>query len=99
MNDDTKTISNLLEVILSNGFPRLRTCTAVDIPLLSSSETWSGSPALRFLHLDMKEANDYQQLLSICPNLRRFTSNSPASVGIIKGIFTSLWDRKFIKTL
>ena len=70
----THTVRHLFEVILSNGFSRLRICTAVGIGTLAASGTWSGSPVLRILHLDMETTHDYEQLRSACPNLRRFTS-------------------------
>ena len=65
-------------------------CTAISIPLLDSSDTWTGSPVLRSLHLNMKTAYDYEKLLSACPNLRRFTSNSPSWIDPTKGTFTFL---------
>ncbi len=69
-----KEINDLFQLILSNGFPRLRLCTAVGIAPLATSDTWSRSPALRSLHLDMKSAYNYEQIFYLCPNLRRFTS-------------------------
>jgi len=74
MTDVENTIKKLFKVILSNGFPRLKICTAVDIGTLDSSEIWTGSPALRILHLDMKTTHDYTKVHNACPNLRRFTS-------------------------
>ncbi len=61
-------------MVLSNGFPQLKKSTAVDIGTLDSTEIWTGSPALRILHLDMKTTSDYTKLRAACPNLRRFTS-------------------------
>ncbi len=85
MNSGTNVINKLFAVILSNGFPRLRICTAVGIGTVDSSEKWTGSPALRTLHLDMKTAHDYEQLLYACPNLRRFTSFGKSWVDRSKG--------------
>ncbi len=88
-NDNTQTIHDLIQVILSNGFPRLRTCIVVRIGTVVSSETWTGSVALRYLHLDMKTAEDYEQLRSVCPNLRRFTSFGSPWINLSPGtIFT-----------
>ena len=76
-------MSNLFRMILSNGFPRLRICTAVGIIPLTSSEAWTGSPALQYLHLDVQPQLDQERLRAVCPGLRRFTdtqsllSNSP----------------------
>ncbi len=90
VNKNIESINNLFQVILSNGFPRLRIFTAISIPLLDSSDTWTGSPVLRALHLNMKTAYDYEKLLSVCPNLRRFTSNSTSWINLTKGTFTFL---------
>ncbi len=78
-------MKDLFQIILSNGFPQLRLCTAVGIAPLKANDTWSPSPALRSLHLDMKTANDYEQLIHICPNLRRFTSYGRAWVDPLNG--------------
>jgi hypothetical protein len=78
VNGDAEKISNLFQVILSNGFPKLRICTAVGIGTFVSSKTWKGSPALRSLHLDMETSHDYEQLLSTCPHLHHFTSDGLA---------------------
>lgn len=77
-------VSGLFEVILSNGFPQLRICTGVNIKTLVSSNKWKESPALLTLHLDMETVNDYEQLLSACPRLRRFTSYQRSWVDLPK---------------
>jgi hypothetical protein len=76
VNSNRETINNLFQIILSNGFPRLRICTALDIGTLSFSNTWTGSPALRTLNLVMKTKSDYDQLHSICPHLHRLTTHN-----------------------
>ena len=75
-----ETIENLFETILSNGFPRLRICTAFDIEPLDFSNTWTGSSNLRALNLNLKTEHDCQQLRSICPQLRRLTTYSSSIV-------------------
>jgi ubiquitin-protein ligase len=76
VTDERKTLKNLFEVILSNGFPRLRICTAAGIESLDESETWTGSPSLRILILDVRTPVAYEKLGSVCPNLRQFKSHS-----------------------
>jgi hypothetical protein len=61
-------------VILSNGFPRLRICTAFDIGALAFNTTWTGSSALHTLNLNLKTTFDCEQLRSVCPQLRRLTT-------------------------
>ena len=93
----TDTMQHLFEVILSNGFSRLRICTAVGIGTLVASKTWSGSPVLRILHLDMETAHDYEQVHSVCPNLRRFTSFGCSPIRPSKGIV--YFTRTFYKSV
>jgi hypothetical protein len=62
--------NDLFQVILSNGFPRLRICIAVGIGSLNSSETWTQSPSLRHLVLDPQVSHVCEQILAVCPNLR-----------------------------
>jgi hypothetical protein len=76
-NMNMETINNLFQVILSNDFPRLRMCTAVRIGALVQNGRWTGSDALRSLHLDIETRDDYEKLRSICPHLKRFTSFGP----------------------
>jgi hypothetical protein len=86
MNGDTETINNLFQVILSNGFPRLRICLAFDIGALSFNNTWIGSPVLHTLNLNMKTTYDYEQLRSVCPHLRRLTTYESSVIDPITGI-------------
>ncbi|UJR34782.1 hypothetical protein I4U23_027563 [Adineta vaga] len=44
--EDAETISNLFKIVLSNGFPRLRTCIALDIGTFTYNETWIETPKL-----------------------------------------------------
>jgi len=74
--DERILLNNLFQVILSNGFPRLRICTTAGIESLESSETWTGSPILRVLVLDVRTPLAYEKLRSVCPNLRHFKSHS-----------------------
>jgi hypothetical protein len=67
-----KPINDLFQVILSNGFPRLRICTAIGVGCLDSCETWTNSPALRRLVLDTQTLRVYEQILVVCPNLRPY---------------------------
>lgn len=71
--ENQQAINDLFQVILSNGFPRLRICTAARIGTFAFDETWTGSPTLRTLQLDVT-TDASQLLLSMCPNLRRFAS-------------------------
>ena len=95
----TDTMQHLFEVILSNGFSQLRICTAVGIGTLVTSKTWSGSPVLRILHLDMETAHDYKQVHTVCPNLRRFTSFGYSSIHPLKGKGIVYFTRAFCKSL
>ena len=75
MNDTTKSLDDLFRVILSNGFRQLRICTAVGFDSLRSSSAWTGCPALRLLILDLRTPFDYEQIRSLCPNLRQYRSS------------------------
>ncbi|CAF4019717.1 unnamed protein product [Rotaria sordida] len=83
--DNSRPIIDLLEVILSNGFPQLRVCTAIRIGTLSFSKRWKGSPSLHSLCLGMKTEHDQEQLRSACPNLRRFVNGRRSSIDLPKG--------------
>ena len=75
MTSSHETINNLLQIIFTNGFPRLEICTIFDIGLVVVfSEIWTGSPSLRFVNLYMPHSHHREQLRSICPRLRRLTS-------------------------
>ncbi len=87
-------MDNLFQVILSNGFPRLRICAAVGIGSLNSSETWTTSPALRRLKLDPQVSYVHEQILAVCPNLRPFKRH-PQIESPISMIFFS-WLRRMI---
>ncbi len=80
------TISNLFQVILSNGFPRLRICRAIGIGSLDSNQIWTGSQSLHFLLLDGQTPLIYGLILSVCPNLRLAKSISGAQIGQPIGI-------------
>ncbi|CAM4833942.1 unnamed protein product [Rotaria magnacalcarata] len=73
-SDVEKAMDKLLKMLFSNGFPKLRIFTSIHIGAISSRETWSHAPNLRCVHLYLKQNKDYELLLSICPNLRRFTT-------------------------
>ena len=73
-------MNDLLQLVLSNGFSQLRKFTAIRLGTFETRETWTGSPTLRFLHLDMQTAHDYQKIQSLCPNLRKFTSGGPSFI-------------------
>jgi hypothetical protein len=66
-----------LKILLSNGFPRLRICTTLKMGFLvfNFHNTWAGSSTLRTLNLPMEKSHDCEQLRSICPGLRRLTTN------------------------
>lgn len=75
MSNSHETISNLLQIIFTNGFPRLEICTIFDIGIVVVfSDTWTGSPSLRIVNLYMPHSRHREQLRSICPRLRRLTS-------------------------
>ena len=71
-SDKSEHIRRLFERILSNGFPRLRICTTIGINAIERSETWTGSPALRTLILNLRTLSDCEYIRSLCPNLRHF---------------------------
>ncbi len=84
--DKVNTIRNLFQAILSNGFPRLRICTAAGIGSLDSNQIWTGSPGLHFLRLDGQTSLIYGQILSLCPNLRLSKSMAGAQIDRPRGI-------------
>ncbi len=69
-------IENLLQVLLSNGFPRLRICKVFDIGGVDFSDTWTGSPTLHTLNLSMRNSVHHEQIRSICPGIRRLTTDN-----------------------
>ncbi|UJR18864.1 hypothetical protein I4U23_021992 [Adineta vaga] len=78
-------VLHLYAIILSNGFPQLQKCTAVRLGDFEYSETWTGSPALRYLHLNMKTEYDRQKLLLLCPNLELSTTSAPIGLNLSNG--------------
>ncbi|UJR17244.1 hypothetical protein I4U23_004139 [Adineta vaga] len=60
--EDAETISNLFKIVLSNGFPRLRTCIALDIGTFTYNETWIETPNLRTLNLAIATNEDREKL-------------------------------------
>ncbi len=72
LSDQTKSQNDLFQLVLSNGFPRLRICTVIGIEALNPNETWTGSPALRVFILTARTPLPYDQIRSLCPNLRQF---------------------------
>ena len=86
VGEGSSAVQQLLSVILSNGFPRLRTCTAVGVGTLTVNKQWSGSPALSSLYVEMQTAHDYEQLRSLCPRLPPLTSLKLSRIHPLKGI-------------
>jgi hypothetical protein len=84
-NEDTKIISDLFQVILSNGFPRLRICTALDIGSVAFSDTWTGSPLLHTLNLKMQTDQDEEKLRSKFSYMRQLTTYEDSSIDISTG--------------
>jgi hypothetical protein len=84
-NDDTKTKSDLFQVILSNGFPRLRICTALDIGAVAFSDTWTGSPLLHTLNLKMQKDEDDEKLRSKFSYMRQLTTYEDSSIDMSIG--------------
>ncbi|CAF1341176.1 unnamed protein product [Adineta ricciae] len=56
--DKLKVISDLLEILLSNGFSRLRICKILDIGAVSFNEKWTGTPSLKILNVAMATKED-----------------------------------------
>ncbi len=71
-----KSLNDLFQVILSNGFPQLRICTAVGVESLDLNETWTKSPSLRLLYVEKQEPLVGEHLRSVCPNLRPLKNHS-----------------------
>jgi hypothetical protein len=67
---------NVLQVLLSNGFPRLRIYKAFDIGFVGFNNTWTGSDTLHTLNLFMRNTVDQEKLRSICPRLHRLTTDN-----------------------
>ncbi|CAF0752962.1 unnamed protein product [Adineta steineri] len=75
LNDRMEAISDLFQVILSNGFPQLRICTALDIGTVPFSDTWIGSSSLQMLNLKMETDQDYEKLLLKLPDALNMFNN------------------------
>jgi hypothetical protein len=84
--EKSTTINDLFDIILCDGFPQLRTCTAVGIEPLKINEMWTGSSVIRHLILDGQTTLIYGILDSLCPNLHRSSSfvqtSSPLLISI-----------------
>ncbi len=99
-SNGTRSLIDLFQVILSNDFPRLRICTTAGIEFLDSNEAWTGSPAIRCLILNVRTVVAYEQILFLCPNLRRFNSDSHLPIDLkIEGMIFFLFQQKFLFTL
>lgn len=86
MTHSHETIDNLLQIIFTNGFPRLEICTIFGLGLVVIfSDTWTGSSSLRFVNLYMPHSHHREQLRSICPRLRRLTSYRLSTNDPLKG--------------
>ena len=57
-----KSLNDLFQIILSNGFSRLRIFTAVGIEPLDPNKTWTGSSSLHLLLLDGQTSLIYERL-------------------------------------
>ncbi|CAF2218298.1 unnamed protein product [Rotaria magnacalcarata] len=67
-----KSIYNLYQVILSNGFPQLRKCIAQGPPFDSNNMASSTEPSkLCSFQLAVETAHDFNMILSTCPHLHR----------------------------
>lgn len=77
-SDKTETIKDFFQVILSNGFSRLRICTAVGVETLELNEAWTKSPSLRLLFVEKQVPLVDERFRFVCPNLRSLKSNSTA---------------------
>ncbi len=83
---------NLLQVLLSNGFPRLRICTTFDIGFSTTfSDTWTGSPTLHTLNLTIRDPVHQEKLRSLCPRLRRLTTDHFPMDGFSPGNALMFW--------
>ncbi|CAF4259499.1 unnamed protein product, partial [Adineta steineri] len=80
LNGGTETISDLFQVILSNSFPELQICTALDIGTVPFSDTWTGSSSLQMLNLKMETDQDFKKLLSKLPNGCQLTPYENSSI-------------------
>jgi hypothetical protein len=76
VTNNTTIKDNLLQVLLSNGFLRLRICKAFDIGGVVFSDTWTGSDGLHTLNLWMRNPVHHEQIRSICPQLHRLTTDN-----------------------
>ena len=77
VTDRKQTEENFLQVLLSNVFPQLRICTILDMGFFSINfnNVWTGSATLRTLNLRMTTLDGPEKLRSLCPRLRRLTTN------------------------
>jgi hypothetical protein len=95
-SSETRSINDLFQVILSNGFPRLRICTAIGIEPIDLNEAWTGSPTLRILIWNLRTSLACQQVVSLCPNLRQFKSASYLRINPSRGTIFFPLSRKII---
>lgn len=91
MADKRRSLDDLFQVILSNGFPRLRICTAVGFDSLSPNNTWSGSPSLRVFILDLRTPFDDGHIRSLCPNLRDYEPSHQCTLDFDLGMMMSFF--------
>ncbi|CAF4997072.1 unnamed protein product [Rotaria sp. Silwood1] len=79
-NSDPMIISDLFQVILSNGFPRLRICTVMDIGSVPFNDEWTGSLNLQILNVEMKTNKDEEKLRLKLPYVRQLTTHDSLSI-------------------
>ncbi len=91
MTHRTPLKNKFLHVLLSNSFPRLRICTMFDIGVVTCSDTWMGSSTLQTLNLPMKNPLDQGKLRSLCPRLRRLTTDEFPIDGFSAGNALTFW--------
>ncbi len=87
---------NLLQVLLSNGFSRLRICKVFDLGPASFSDTWTGSPTLHTLNLSLWDGVHQGQIHSLCPQLRQLTTDNFPMDGFTGNAYTKKFS--FLRT-
>ena len=64
-----------MEILLSNGFSRLRVCTILDVGTISFNEKWTGTPSLKILNIAMATNEDKVKLQAMFPYVRHLTTH------------------------
>ena len=75
LQEYNEAVNNLLDIIFSNGFQCLQEFSA-EYFRIALKDTWSGSPSIRKLRLNVDHVHHCQHIFHVCPGLRWFKNMS-----------------------